>query len=240
MTKRRVVITGMGAVTPCGIGVKNFWDAMLNGKSGVSSKFVERLYKNRDNFLSKNGLGLKVTISEAISDLLRNNGEVETPDRKGFQSGVYGREESGYQHVMRKDVTSIIPNSHSFAKHSKEKQACLEHLIKECTIKGKRIDGKARELWGIKQRGLFILDGQSVAPTITNMPDDYLHYQEPRILTVRECARIQSFPDWYEFKSKYTTGGKLRKIEVPRYSQVGNAIPPLFAQQAGLVLKTMI
>ncbi len=36
MTKRRVVITGMGAVTPCGIGVKKFWDAMLNGKSGVS------------------------------------------------------------------------------------------------------------------------------------------------------------------------------------------------------------
>lgn len=37
MTKRRVVITGMGAVTPCGIGVKNFWNAMLNGKSGIST-----------------------------------------------------------------------------------------------------------------------------------------------------------------------------------------------------------
>lgn len=36
MTKRRVVITGMGAVTPCGIGVDKFWDSMLNGKSGVS------------------------------------------------------------------------------------------------------------------------------------------------------------------------------------------------------------
>ena len=36
MTKRRVVITGMGAVTPCGIGVDNFWNSLLNGKSGVS------------------------------------------------------------------------------------------------------------------------------------------------------------------------------------------------------------
>ncbi len=36
MTKRRVVITGMGAVTPCGIGVDKFWNSMLNGKSGVS------------------------------------------------------------------------------------------------------------------------------------------------------------------------------------------------------------
>ena len=36
MTKRRVVITGMGAVTPCGIGVDKFWNSMLEGKSGVS------------------------------------------------------------------------------------------------------------------------------------------------------------------------------------------------------------
>ena len=36
MTKRRVVITGMGAVTPCGIGVDNFWQSMINGKSGIS------------------------------------------------------------------------------------------------------------------------------------------------------------------------------------------------------------
>ncbi len=37
MTKRRVVITGMGAVTPCGIGVNKFWNAMLEGKSGISN-----------------------------------------------------------------------------------------------------------------------------------------------------------------------------------------------------------
>ena len=36
MTKRRVVITGMGAITPCGIGVDNFWNSLLNGKSGIS------------------------------------------------------------------------------------------------------------------------------------------------------------------------------------------------------------
>ena len=41
MTKRRVVITGLGAVTPCGIGVDNFWKAMLEGKSGVS--LIERI-----------------------------------------------------------------------------------------------------------------------------------------------------------------------------------------------------
>ena len=75
---------------------------------------------------------------------------------------------------------------------------------------------------------------------LTSHPDDYIHYSEPRILTVREYARIQSFPDWFEFKEKYTTGGKARKREVPRYTQAGNAIPPLFAEQAGLALKQLI
>ena len=41
MTKRRVVITGLGAVTPCGIGMKDFWNSMLNGKCGIS--LVERI-----------------------------------------------------------------------------------------------------------------------------------------------------------------------------------------------------
>lgn len=36
MSKRRVVITGMGAVTPVGIGVDKFWKSLLDGKSGVS------------------------------------------------------------------------------------------------------------------------------------------------------------------------------------------------------------
>ena len=37
MKKRRVVITGLGAVTPCGIGVNNFWNSMKSGKSGIST-----------------------------------------------------------------------------------------------------------------------------------------------------------------------------------------------------------
>ena len=202
--------------------------------------FLKQLEDNRESFLSERSLKKDTTISEAISDLLMANGTAPTPDRKNFLSGIYGEAKSEYQKYMRQGIEEQIPNSHSFAHHGANKIACYKKLIADDTVRGKRIDGKERDKWGIKQRGIYILDGKSIAPTITNMPDDYLHYQEPRIMTVRECARIQSFPDWFEFKSKYTTGGEQRKKEVPRYSQVGNAIPPLFAHQAGLVLKKMI
>lgn len=213
---------------------------VLNGAKNISKEFLKKIKLNRKDFLKAKGLPEQPTIGDAISDLLRCNGEVETPDRKGFHSGLYGKPSNGYQEYMRQGVEGKIPQSHSFAHHREEKICCFKRLLIEYPVRNKRIDGKEREKWGIHQRGLTILDKQSIAPTITNMPDDYLHYQEPRIMTVRECARIQSFPDWYEFKSKYTTGGQMRKKEVPRYSQVGNAIPPLFALQAGLVLKEML
>lgn len=201
------------------------------------------LKKNRNEFLKKKGLNATTTLQEAISDLLRSNGELPTPDRKGFGSGKYGKIElTNYEKLMRGDYpeTHDVPNSHSFAHHTPDKVNCYIRLLAEYPLRGKRIDGKAREGWGIRQRSITILDPNTVSPTITGQPDDYLHYAEPRIMTVRECARIQSFPDWYEIKKKYTTGGQMRKIEVPRYSQVGNAIPPLFAEQAGNVLKQML
>ena len=216
---------------------------VLNGKDGAASYFFESLKKRRDQFLGKLKLPINPTVSDAISDLLRSNGELPTPDRKGFYSGTYGKESSAYQVFLREGVKSgpqFVPNSHSFARHSDNKIQCFEKLLTECPVRGKRLNKEMREKWGIHQRSITILDPNTVSPTITGLPDDYLHYCEPRIMTVRECARIQSFPDWYEFKSKYTSGGELRKSEVPRYSQVGNAIPPLFAWQAGEVLKEML
>lgn len=214
---------------------------VLNGENGAAHNFFTKLKNGNALFLKSHNLPDNPTISDALADLLRSNGEVDTPDRKGFRSGVYGPITSSYQAYLRGEGDSTaVPQSHSFAHHCEEKIRCFEHLLSDYPSRNKRIDGKEREKWNIHQRGLTVLDAHSFSPTITNMPDDYLHYQEPRIMTVRECARIQSFPDWYEFQSKYTTGGQMRKKEVPRYSQVGNAIPPLFAHQAGLALKEML
>jgi DNA (cytosine-5)-methyltransferase 1 len=73
------------------------------------------------------------------------------------------------------------------------------------------------------------------APAQLTIPDDLCHYDKDqlRTLTVRGMARIQSFPDWFSFRSKATTGGKCRKFEVPQYTQVGNAVPPLLAKALG-------
>ena len=61
--------------------------------------------------------------------------------------------------------------------------------------------------------------------TVTTHPDEFIHYREPRNITVREMARLQSFPDDFEFRGRYTINGPRRRFDVARCSQVGNAGP---------------
>lgn len=78
--------------------------------------------------------------------------------------------------------------------------------------------------------------------TATSLPDDFVHFSQPRTLTVREWARLQTFPDWYQFEGKRTTGGIRRagnpqagihEREVPKYTQIGNAVPVKLAAEVG-------
>ena len=80
------------------------------------------------------------------------------------------------------------------------------------------------------------------ASAALSIPDDACHYHhdELRTLSVREMARIQSFPDNFEFRSKATTGGSLRAFEVPQYTQVGNAVPPCLARALGQVISVLL
>jgi len=92
-------------------------------------------------------------------------------------------------------------------------------------------------------------NGKGPNITATSLPDDYVHYSQPRSLTVREWARLQMFPDWYQFKGKRTTGG-LRRAgnpqkgifdrEVPKYTQIGNAVPVELARRIGLNLSKIL
>ena len=202
-------------------------------------KFFKKIVKVKKDFLTNKGLKDKTTLGEAISDLEGKHGKINS-DRRIFKAGIYGETESFYQKYMRKDIhEDFYPDSHRFANHRKETIERYEYIIENCP-RGIRIGKKIRDKYNIKKKTIVPLDKDSPCPTLTTLPDDYIHYSEPRILTVREYARVQSFADWYKFKNKYTTGGSRRKWEVPRYTQVGNAVPPLFAELSGLVLKEMI
>lgn len=83
-------------------------------------------------------------------------------------------------------------------------------------------------------------DRNRVSSTIVTLPDDYLTPFENRIPSVREMARLQSFEDSFIFLGKRTTGGPRRKQEVPQYTQVGNAVPPLLAKAIASEIKKAI
>ena len=70
--------------------------------------------------------------------------------------------------------------------------------------------------------------------TIVTKPDPYsgryLHPEQDRVLSVRECARAQGFPDRVAFS------GALRE----RYTQIGNAVPPPLGRALGWSIRTCL
>ena len=81
-----------------------------------------------------------------------------------------------------------------------------------------------RQRWSSKQP----------SATVVTIADDYISPWESRTFSVREMARCQSFDDSFEFLGKRTTGGLRRRVEIPQYTQVGNAVPPLLAKAIAL------
>ncbi|MDN3429167.1 DNA cytosine methyltransferase [Microbacterium sp. APC 3898] len=92
--------------------------------------------------------------------------------------------------------------------------------------------------WYIQRnRRLF---GNKPAVTVTShCLDELLHPIENRALTVREVARLQSFPDLYDFK-----GGPMvcphNDARQDKYEQIGDAVPPLLAYHWGLTIKNIL
>lgn len=134
---------------------------------------------------------------------------------------------------------------HDYSKHADYIREKYAHMIKnDGEIPKKFRTKKFAQRVFPKQWGT---DGPNI--TATSLPDDYVHYLEPRSPTVREWARLQTFPDWYLFKGPRTTGGRRRAgdpskniwdRDVPRYTQIGNAVPVLLARHIGLHFKRFL
>ena len=90
------------------------------------------------------------------------------------------------------------------------------------------------------KRNYSVLKAEGQSPTVVTMPDDFIHYSKHRAMTCREMARLQSFDDSFVFQGKRATGGDKRKSEIPQYTLVGNAVPPLMAKAIGEVLLSKI
>lgn len=132
---------------------------------------------------------------------------------------------------------STLVTEHEYSKHS-------DQVIKrfELMIKGKTLPPELQ----IKKFAQRVIparwDTSGPNITATSAPDDYVHFSQPRILTVREWARLQLIPDWYEFAGPRTTGGRRRAgdpyennwdRELPKYTQIGNAVPVGLASRIG-------
>ncbi len=205
-----------------------------------ADEFFDKLFRKKSKFLSSKGLRSRIGVGAAISDIEKRNGTVDSPDSKGFKAGVYRKARNNYQRLLSGfNNGDSIPDSHRFVNHFSETVSIYKSLLREAE-RDIPVSPKLRKKLGIKKRDIKVLDRAKPSPTLMSIPDDYLHYSEPRVMTAREYARIQSFPDWYAIKGKYTTGGDRRKNEVPRYTQIGNAIPPLFAEYAGNILMELI
>lgn len=90
------------------------------------------------------------------------------------------------------------------------------------------------------KRNYTVLNPKCQSPTVVTMPDDFIHYSQFRAMTVREMARLQSFDDNFVFQGKRQTGGNKRKSEIPQYTLVGNAVPPLMARAIGNTILKVI
>lgn len=185
-----------------------------------------------------------VTVGEAIEDLgfLRpwesaDSYREDSPARTQYQKESRRGRLFAKLGIERSDARLY---NHEAANHTPEVIARFSVLEK-----GKGLESIPSRLWekhlSTAKKWCVRLDDNKPSYTVVTLPDDLIHPSQPRILTVRELARLQSFDDTFVFRGPRATGGggvgnKKRVIEVPQYSQVGNAVPPLMARAIAEVL----
>lgn len=186
-------------------------------------------------------------IDDTVADTLHSG---EFP--KGlFHTGKYpSKPQSDIQRHLRSaphwfNNKTVALTEHEYSKHKPSIVTKFQHMLDN--------KGEIPERFRTKKFSQRVLQERwaNTGPNITatSLPDDYVHFKQPRALTVREWARLQLFPDWYQFAGKRTTGG-LRRAgnpkeglfdrEVPKYTQIGNAVPVGLAEAVGKHFRKII
>ena len=179
-------------------------------------------------------------IDEVLSDL------VDRSFKNGRSTDTYLSEpKTNWQKLIRSNQFTgeslkkgDVLNEHKYSNHSEIVRKRFEYMIKN--------NGSIPDSLKTKKFAQRVLPAKwnDKGPNITacSLADDFVHFSQPRSLTVREWARLQTFPDWYLFAGKRTTGGIRRAgnpresifdRELPKYTQIGNAVPVKLAYEIG-------
>lgn len=168
------------------------------------------------------GMGLDVwTSKDAISDL-----DFVPDDRVLGEDIAYKLPaENDYQKTMRQGSKSIL--NHSITLHNTRTKEIIA-MVPD----GGNYKDLPEELWNTRKVHIAWtrMDSRKPCFTIDTGHNHHFHYKENRVPTVRESARIQSFPDTFEFVG----------IKTSQLKQVGNAVPPLLAKAIAESLKDIL
>lgn len=197
------------------IGYNVYLDKLLASDYGVPQNRVRVFFVGIKKSLDKGEFefpkkfNYKVNCEDAISDL-------PSLDNNDDPSKYRTEPTSKYQKEMRKKCDKVYNHEQTF--HTEETKKLISHVPQGGSIKDLPENLKGNRKYSSLLRRM---NSKSQSNTIDTGHRTYFHYKENRILSVREAARIQSFPDDYIF-----SGSK-----VNQYKQVGNAVPPLLAEQ---------
>ena len=200
---------------------------VLGSREGRPPDFPEPSHRAANDLDLFNGaLPAFVGAGEAIADL--------PPIEPGEAATRYTRKpRTAYQKLMREGSFRIT--NHQASKHRAE----VMEYFGMIPAGGTALDIPV-ELRNGKQ-GVQRWPVEGLSRTITTEPSDFLHPHLNRVPTVRETARIQSFPDRFEFLGQRTTGNKMRRLGYcSQTQQVGNAVPPLLARAIGMSIKSWL
>jgi DNA (cytosine-5)-methyltransferase 1 len=174
------------------------------------------------------------TVWDAISDLyvLDECDELLLEDTYHGELGVG----SWYSKILRGEIDD--PHDHSMKRDSKGKAltGCRRSLHTKETVDrfARTIPGSYEPIsrfYRLTKDGMSKVlragTGRSYGAFTAPRP---IHPVTPRCITVREAARLQSFPDWFQFDSTIWHG----------FRQVGNSVPPLLARAVGASVKKAI
>jgi len=200
------------------IGSRNS-DSIYFPKRGAKSKKIKALYDYYEiNPPKSNGLPIlekKISTKEALDDIALNNIEktpikhIKKPNGE-FLKKIRAPHNKLFNHITTKHRQTTIERFSKFKPGYTMKDIPKEYRTNRTSV----------------QR----MFPHQPSRTITSCNEDFIHYSIDRIITIREMARLQSFPDSYVFFGTPTTGGNRRKISCCQVQQVGNSVPPLLAQ----------